>query len=471
MRIDRTSLTGAATVFLICFVQLFFAGGAVFAVCLAGLVAFLFYLGRTKTGCSVYLLLPILLFTTTILLFGVLRSGLALSVSALGAMAGIVLSMDRNEYISVAGVFIVGVSLSVSPVLHHTGAYVTLILIFVRLLLIPKAPRVFLTLAVLLPLLAIALLGDYRGGLIPSANRAAVSEVSESEIDSSRDEEQPSFFSEEAESSMAQRADGGFEIAIPEEVLEVGFIDSIFLFGFYTIILILVISVARKALREFKGWVRLVPPLMILVSVVVVLVGGFMYLRSLPLSEDIVFGTGGISSDLSTSMPSSGGEVARQEEGEPPSVETASAGRSFYLILRVATLTGIALLSAALAYMVFFITRRRQMNPSTPEAEEPIEEEVHRIVTELPAYEEGKEFIISAYQWLREMYFSDYRQLTPYELVWQTKGITKSLLTKLTAIYVPVKYGNRDPERTSCEKFERLFLELIKSLETAINGM
>ncbi|MBN2253607.1 MAG: hypothetical protein JW701_07900, partial [Kosmotogaceae bacterium] len=124
MRIDRGSLTGTFVVFAVSFMVLFLAGGVLFAGMLAGLVAFLFYLGRTKAGCSIYLLLPILFFTIMILLLGVLRTGIALSLSTLGAIVGIVLTMDKKEYLSVFGLFIVGISLSASPVLQHTGAYI-----------------------------------------------------------------------------------------------------------------------------------------------------------------------------------------------------------------------------------------------------------------------------------------------------------------------------------------------------------
>lgn len=466
MRIDRFSLTEACVVFTASFVLLFLAGGALFAGILAGLVAFLFYLGRTKAGCSIYLLLPILFFAIMILLLGVLRTGVSLSLSALGAIVGIVLTMDRKEYLSVFGLFIVGISLSANPVLQHTGAYITLMVILIRLLLMPNVPKTFVVLGVIIPLVAILSLGNYRGGLLSARMKSSAVDINETQSEIPIKGEVSVAATEVPLPSGIRATENPNESSIGEEVSEIGFLDSLFLFGFYIITLVLVVSIARKAVSEFRGWWRLVPPFMILISVVLVLVGGFMYLRSLPLSEDIVFGTGGISGEPSASL-SPPQEPAFQEDEEAHFEVAERIGFSAYNILRWTTLVGIAILSSLLAYIVFVITGKRQTVHSTPPVEESNRTEGCQKIMLISDNCEGRAFIISSYQLLRDIYFDDQRHLTPLELIRQTKNEPNLFLKELTEIYLPVKYGNCEPDEAQCREFRSLLLELTEYLDSS----
>jgi len=466
LRIDKVSLTEACAVFTVSFMMLFLAGGALFAGILAGLVAFLFYLGRTKAGCSIYLLLPILFFTIMILLLGVLRTGVALSLSALGAIVGIVLTMDRKEYLSVLGLFIVGISLSAIPVLQYTGAYITLMVILIRVLLIPNVPKTFVVLGVVIPLVAILSLGNYRGGLLSLRMKSSASDINESQSEMSIKDEVSVVATEVPFPSGIETIEDPNEFSMIEEASEIDFLDSLFLFGFYVITLVLVVSIARKAAREFRSWWRLVPPFMILISVVLVLVGGFMYLRSLPLSEDIVFGAGGISGEPSASL-SPAQEPGFQEDEEAHFELAPRMALSAYSILRWTTLVGIAILSCLLAYIVFVITGKRQTAPSSPPVEESNRTEGRQRSMIIPDNCEGRALIISSYQLLRDIYFDDRRQLTPFELVKQTKNETNLFLKELTEIYLPVKYGNCEPDAAQCREFRSLISELKEYLDTS----
>lgn len=466
LRIDKVSLTEAYVVFTVSFMVLFLAGGSLFAGILAGLVAFLFYLGRTKAGCSIYLLLPILFFTIMILLLGVLRTGVAMSLSALGAIVGIVLTMDRKEYLSVFGLFIVGISLSASPVLQHTGAYITLMVILIRVLLIPNVPKTFVVLGVTISLVAILSLGNYRGGLLSVRIKSSAVDANESQSEISIEGEVAVAATEVPLPSGIKTIEDPNEFSMIEEVSEIGFLDSLFLFGFYVITLVLVVSIAIKAVRESKGWWRLVPPAMILISVVFVLVGGFMYLRSLPLSEDIVFGTGGTSGKPSASL-SPPQEPGFQEDEEAHFEVAPRMGLSAYNILRWTTLVGIAILSSLLAYIVFVITGKRHRVPSTPPVEESNRTEARQKSMIIPDNCEGRAFIISSYQLLRDIYFDDRRHLTPFELIKQTKNETNLFLKELTEIYLPVKYGNCEPDEAQSREFRSLLLELKEFLDTS----
>lgn len=466
MRIDKGSLIDACVVFTVSFTMLFLAGGVLFAGILSGLVGFLFYLGRTKAGCSIYLLLPILFFTIMILLLGVLRTGVALSLSALGAIVGIVLTMDRKEYLSVFGLFIVGISLSASPVLQNTGAYITLMVILIRVLLIPNVPKIFVALGVIIPLVAILSLGNYRGGLLSVRMKSSVVDINESQSEMSI-KDVGSAATEVPFPSGIRNTEDPNEFSMIEEVSEIGLLDSLFPFGFYTIALVLVVSIARKAVKEFRGWWRLVLPLMVLISVVLVLVGGFMYLRSLPLSEEFVFGAGGISGEPSASL-SPPQETGLQEDEEAHSEVAPRMGLSAYDILRWTTLVGIAILTSLLAYIVFVITGKRQTVSSTPLVEESRRTEGIQKSMIIPDDCEGRAFIISSYQLLRNIYFDDLRHLTPFELIRQTRNETNLFLKELTEIYLPVKYGNCEPDEAQCREFRSLLLELKEYLDTLI---
>jgi len=470
LRIDKGSLIDTCVVFTVSFTMLFLAGGVLFAGILSGLVGFLFYLGRTKAGCSIYLLLPILFFTIMILLLGVLRTGVALSLSALGAIVGIVLAMDRKEYLSVFGLFIVGISLSASPVLQNTGAYITLMVILIRVLLIPNVPKIFVVLGVIIPFVAILSLGNYRGGLLSVRMKSSVVDINESQSETSIKDEVSAAAAEVQSSSGMKTIEDPNELSMIEEVSEIGLLDSLFLFGFYIIALVLVVSIAIKAVKEFRGWWRLVLPLMVLISVVLVLVGGFMYLRSLPLSEDIVFGAGGISGEPSASL-SPPQETGLQEDEEAHSEVATRMGLSAYDILRWTTLVGIAILTSLLAYIVFVITGKRQTVSSTPLVEESRRNEGIQKSMIIPDDCEGRAFIISSYQLLRNIYFDDLRHLTPFELIRQTRNETNLFLKELTEIYLPVKYGNCEPDAARCREFRSLLSELKEYLDSLIEAL
>ena len=80
---------------------------------------------------------------------------------------------------------------------------------------------------------------------------------------------------------------------------------------------------------------------------------------------------------------------------------------------------------------------------------------------------EGRAFIISSYQLLRDIYFDDQRHLTPLELIRQTKNEPNLFLKELTEIYLPVKYGNCEPDEAQCREFRSLLLELTEYLDSS----
>ncbi|MBN2252481.1 MAG: DUF4129 domain-containing protein, partial [Kosmotogaceae bacterium] len=332
----------------------------------------------------------------------------------------------------------------------------------------PGVPKTFAVLGVIIPLVAILSLGNYRGGLISVATKFSAVDIYESQSEMSI-KDVGSAATEVPFPSGIRNTEDPNEFSMIEEVSEIGLLDSIFLFGFYIITLILVVSIARKAVREFRGWWRLVPPLMVLISVVLVLVGGFMYLRSLPLSEDIVFG-GGISGKPSAFL-SPPQEPGLQEDEEAHFEVEPRTDLSAYNILRWTTLVGIAILSSLLAYIIFVITRKRQTLSSTPLVEESRRTECCQKSMSIPDNCEGRAFIISSYQLLRDIYFDDQRHLTPFELIGQTKNETNLFLKELTEIYLPVKYGNCEPDEAQCREFRSLLLELKEYLDTLIKAI
>ncbi|MCP5461468.1 MAG: hypothetical protein H7A28_07130 [Thermotogae bacterium] len=427
------------------------------------MVGFIFYFGRTKAGCSIYFILPVLLFTITILLIGVLRTDVVQSLSALGSIVGVILSMDRSVRLAVPGLFMVGVSLSFSPNLFQTGAYITLAVVLVRLLMTRNVPRLFLLLSILIPLLSLSLLGNYRGGILSNEERTSTANLVESEKELFPEEGLTKDATVLTSRPSSRGSADDFDFLVLEEVAEVRLIDSVFLFGFYTIALILVIVVSRKAILEMGRWSRLIPPSIVLLSIVAVLIGGFMYLRSLPLSEEIVLGTGGPSNQTSFAPSQSvTGLPEENEEDEPEAILNKSAA---YNILRWSTLAGILLLSALLAYFVTVIARKNQTVSSTLKSKDTILTEVRQSASVPPKFSEDREFIISSYKWLREFYFEEYCQLTPFELIQETEASLKHLLIELTEIYVPVKYGNLEPEIYQCREFHKLLLGLKELLD------
>jgi hypothetical protein len=66
---------------------------------------------------------------------------------------------------------------------------------------------------------------------------------------------------------------------------------------------------------------------------------------------------------------------------------------------------------------------------------------------------------------MRMSFFMDYVQLTPYELLEEIELDKREVVSEVTSIYVPVKYGQIDPSREECAKFHSLLVELFQRRE------
>lgn len=67
---------------------------------------------------------------------------------------------------------------------------------------------------------------------------------------------------------------------------------------------------------------------------------------------------------------------------------------------------------------------------------------------------------------MRMSFFKNYVQLTPNELMVEIDQEKRGVVSEVTSIYVPVKYGQVDPSREECLKFHSLLLELSQRRET-----
>lgn len=441
-------------------------GGLLIAIAGGAIIAFLFVYGSNRTGCSVYFILPITLFALIILLSGILRVDALYTLSTVTMIAGIILVMDWRPYSALTGLLILGVAFSISPILTEIAVGVFLFIVCYRLFTIPGFSRLLLVSVLVLSVLIMIVSKGPIGGLM----RSLESEEHFEGTKSSQNQNPLEYVQDGQTATDAQsmernplRSSGMVNEAQPET----GIVDSIIISLFYTLSFVLVASIAWKMFRITRGFARLIPPLLILISLLIFIIGGFMYLRSLPLAENVEFSLdGGVQSQTPSSNVI---EVEDSPSGDIISEESALSGILFET-LRWSSLVALAILSIALALAIVFVTtngveRRRRGSNIENSIKEPRGSR-KPLDREVPPLKYNRKFILDGYRWMRMSFFKNYVQLTPNELMVEIDQEKRGVLSEVTSIYVPVKYGQVDPSREECLKFHSLLLELSQRRET-----
>jgi hypothetical protein len=252
---------------------------------------------------------------------------------------------------------------------------------------------------------------------------------------------------------------------VDEAPPEAGVIDSIIISVFYTLSLVLVASIAWKMLRITHGFARLIPPFLILISLLIFMIGGFMYLRSLPLAENVEF----LSGEGTLSAAPSPNVVEIENSAEDTAHKNTTMTVVLFETLRWSSFAALVLLSIALALAIVFVTAGEERRKRGGDLEKTIKEPLDSRKLpdcEVPPLKYDRKFILDGYRWMRMSFFMDYVQLTPYELLEEIELDKREVVSEVTSIYVPVKYGQIDPSREECAKFHSLLVELFQRRET-----
>ncbi len=440
-------------------------GGLLIAIIGGSIVGLLFTYGRNRAGCSVYFLLPITLFALIILLSGTLRVDAIHTLSTVAMIAGIILAMDWRPYPALTGLLILGVAFSISPIPPEIAAPVFLLLICYRLFTIPGFSRLLLVSVLVLSVLVLIVSREPVGGLM----RNLESEEHPEETTSTQEQKNLEWL-QYGQTTAEPESPGRDMLRAPrivdEAPPEAGVIESIIISVFYTLSLVLVASIAWKTFQITRGFAKLIPPFLILISLLIFMIGGFMYLRSLPLADNIEFLSSG--DTLSPAPSSNVVEVESSASVDTAPEESALAGILFET-LRWSSFAAIALLSIALALAIVFVTagsdegrKRGGDHEKTLKGPQDSQKLPDR---QVPPLKYDRKFILDGYRWLRMNFFKDYVQLTPYELLEEIDQEKRGAFLEATSIYVPVKYGQIDPSREECVKFHSLLVELFQTRE------
>lgn len=137
--------------------------------------------------------------------------------------------------------------------------------------------------------------------------------------------------------------------------------------------------------------------------------------------------------------------------------------------------SGILILSAISFYLLFYFFRftREFKIVNIEKKEKDIPENVKMIpLDQFPGLDYTKEYIVSAYWWLRRKYFGNMNFLTPYELLNKIRKIETvdfEVFKNLTECYVMVHFGGKKISRTDFETFDGNLRKISDSLKIMIS--
>lgn len=146
---------------------------------------------------------------------------------------------------------------------------------------------------------------------------------------------------------------------------------------------------------------------------------------------------------------------------------------SFFI--KALEISGIFMLSLISFYLLFYLFKfvHEFKVTNSGEKEKDIPENVKMIpLDQFPALNYTKEYIVSAYWWLRRKYFGNMNFLTPYELLDKIKKVESvdfEAFKHLTECYVLVHFGNKQISRSDFKAFDSNLRKISDSLEIVVS--
>lgn len=469
-RLDRNTLLRSVIVAGVTLYVLYLADRSLLMIPAAIIMGLVFLMGNTSSGCSIYFVLPIMSFATIIVLVGIMRVEAQIAFVSIGAIIGIVLLMDRNKYFALCGLVAVGFSFSLGSSSIRIAPSIFLLIIAFRLLLTPELSRLFVSLSVLMAAVTFLLSADIDTGLLTVLAARSVQDrsagISREAEDIVTDSDNGPLLTVEdtvSESAQRNRSVNGPIADFPEE----NFLDSLFISVLYVLTLVLVVSVASKMLKFTKGLSKLIVPIAIVVSIIIFSISGFLYLRSLPLADNLEFGAEGQEgSPMSFFSPQNDTDSQAQTGLALPAQENEGKNRLLQ-IFRWATFAAIGLLSVVLFSLIYFIATRSGDGASVKEEMDIEPDNTDIKGTSIPAFFGDSASIIESYEWLRRSRYRDLAQLTPYELPQVVPEEDREALKTLTDIYVPIKYGFSETSQANSKVFKRCLEDVCSRTKTS----
>ncbi|MFO7881909.1 MAG: hypothetical protein R6U52_05185 [Kosmotogaceae bacterium] len=419
-----------------------------------GFLAFSGYISSRGYGCLSFFIIPIVAIFTIIIANGINNASAENTIFYILAAAGVTLIVNSSAMISIAGLAMIGIYLTLLPVMSSYGDSLFFIILFLIWIMFKykKVNIVSITLFTVLCVMIIAFVPS-----IENRSWGLTAYGTETEIEEQVQEQE---FESENQYSVADQLEGTdiTKIKINNEMND---IDMQKLLPEASLLIILSLGAFIMGYMFWKAssikgfWKAFTIGLLLIVFVVgirflVILI--FKNSQAFSVAEGLSFGQG--FSTESGDMPNISLHSIPVSEYKEVEV-TIPEGFRIFIVFGLTTLA--VLILGYIIYSMFSKTREREKR----EVVEEIPENVPLYPLEkLPVFSMTKKYILGAYWWIRRKYFAGMHHLTPYELT-EHEIINKmdsqefvNVFNHLTEVYVNVHYGNKTVDTNVYKDFE-----------------
>lgn len=136
-------------------------------------------------------------------------------------------------------------------------------------------------------------------------------------------------------------------------------------------------------------------------------------------------------------------------------------------VLDIVSILALSFMIVVLIYSLLKTARLRTFDERKAEEKIPQDVELYPLEV-IPEYEPTERFVLGAYWWLRRRYFSEYHHLTPFELL--VLSGTNEYLSKMSDIYVKLRYGKRRLTEQDTRFFYEQLLKFVAQHETKLEN-
>lgn len=466
--LNKKTLFVAGYAFLVAF-YIFFSGFSIhLLLLLSGTLSVMSVVSRTKSGCSTVIFIPFIVLMMIILTSRIAQVEPEKSVIFVLAAIGVVISTVEKRSVSLVGVVLMGISMYINPTmgLRYDALFFLGIIIVWLIIFSDRIPFFTLALLVGLAVIFIAFTPELDSGVMTffAKEPTISSTTTETKVNPIVSTNKNTFisYSEDGEQSR--------EVSI--SLLETdngGADDSIFYFILLTTIGPLIYALLFRVVKLKRVWKSNLLIALIIAGIIAIGIGGFMWFRDQP-DNPLLAGE---------SPP---GQITSQSEIQRGSVPTQSGTSEVTEDIHLETnrLTWLMYTGAILLFLGFtlpvFISIMRIPKKEQPKPEKAkLPEGIRALpLDKLPELSFDRDYILSAYWWLRRKYFPGSYSLTPYEVL---KAVSEDyteivpVITELTEEYVLTRYGGRKVEKSDCTSFNDLLQEAHSffEMETAVN--
>lgn len=424
----------------------------------------------SQMGCSLLLSIPFSIIVMVFFTTGVEELQAKESVAFIMMFTAVILIISEKRLVSGFGVFLLGIALTINPILGVPMDIVAFLLVLLGWLLIHSQtiPLHVFILLTLISSMIILITGNLEISPTNMISELFKPTSSATIVGSPPVSDNQITFSIQPEGSNSSR----YTSNIPETPATYKkFEDKL---SDFVVLLLLIVGASTmlvlyaRATRIKGFWNSLIIGAVVFVLVLSLAIMGFMYLREQP--DKPVFGAAvpneepGYTGAPSANLNSQPIEKDNKEKGIEDTVPLIGITlRSFLTIGTV--IVGVVFAILLFSFLIRILKEKKEKEQPEEAPEEIPEGIILYPLDEVPAFSPTVNYILGAYWWLRRKYYSGFHHLTPYELLEKEKESDFEKNLKLvTELYVLVKYAGREPLHRDLESFHKNLLKIVNTL-------